>query len=119
MTNALDVQTPPGQTLSNWTIRLKHTPLANYGAVPAWETNGWTIAHRGSVTITKAGWVEFPFIAPFAYNGADKFLYFPIVGYNEGNHEVIRSMLTDDATILGLSDGGAHCSSIVDASVPS
>jgi N-acyl-D-amino-acid deacylase len=28
-------------------------------------------------------------------------------------------MLTDDATILGLSDGGAHCSSIVDASVPS
>ncbi len=51
--------------------------------------------------------------------GADKFLYFPIVGYNGGNHEVIRSMLTDDATILGLSDGGAHCSSIVDASVPS
>ncbi|MGE0223159.1 MAG: amidohydrolase family protein [Acetobacteraceae bacterium] len=51
--------------------------------------------------------------------GADKFLYFPIVGYNNGNHEVIRSMLTDNATILGLSDGGAHCSSIVDASVPS
>jgi N-acyl-D-amino-acid deacylase len=51
--------------------------------------------------------------------GADKFLFFPIVGYNEDNHEVIRAMLTDDATILGLSDGGAHCSSIVDASVPS
>jgi N-acyl-D-amino-acid deacylase len=51
--------------------------------------------------------------------GADKFLYFPIVGYNEDNHDIIRSMLTDDATILGLSDGGAHCSSIVDASVPS
>ena len=51
--------------------------------------------------------------------GADKFLYFPIVGYNDNNHDIIRSMLTDDATILGLSDGGAHCSSIVDASVPS
>lgn len=51
--------------------------------------------------------------------GVDKFLYFPIVGYNNSNHEVIRSMLTDEATILGLSDGGAHCSSIVDASVPS
>ena len=51
--------------------------------------------------------------------GADKFLYFPIVGYNEDNHDVIHTMLTDDATILGLSDGGAHCSSIVDASVPS
>jgi len=51
--------------------------------------------------------------------GADKFLYFPIVGYNGGNHDVIREMLTDESTILGLSDGGAHCSSIVDASVPS
>lgn len=51
--------------------------------------------------------------------GADKFLYFPIVGYNGGNHEVIRAMLSDETTILGLSDGGAHCSSIVDASVPS
>ena len=28
-------------------------------------------------------------------------------------------MLTDPGTMLGLSDGGAHCSSIVDASVPS
>src|SRR6476646_7630967 len=28
-------------------------------------------------------------------------------------------MLTDDTTILGLSDGGAHFSSIIDASVPS
>jgi len=51
--------------------------------------------------------------------GTDKFLYFPIVGYNESNHDIIRMMLTDDATILGLSDGGAHCSSIIDASVPS
>ncbi len=51
--------------------------------------------------------------------GAEKFLFFPVVGYNEDNHDIIRTMLTDDATILGLSDGGAHCSSIVDASVPS
>jgi N-acyl-D-amino-acid deacylase len=51
--------------------------------------------------------------------GAEKFLFFPIVGYNEDNHDIIHTMLTDDATLLGLSDGGAHCSSIVDASVPS
>ncbi len=51
--------------------------------------------------------------------GIDRFLFFPVVGYNEDNHDVIREMLTDPATILGLSDGGAHCSSIVDASVPS
>src|SRR5580692_1828594 len=51
--------------------------------------------------------------------GAERFLFFPIVGYNEDNLDIIHMMLTDDATILGLSDGGAHCSSIVDASVPS
>jgi len=51
--------------------------------------------------------------------GIDRFLFFPVVGYNEDNHNVIREMLTDPATILGLSDGGAHCSSIVDASLPS
>jgi N-acyl-D-aspartate/D-glutamate deacylase len=51
--------------------------------------------------------------------GLDRFLFFPIVGYNEDNHEVIRAMLTSPETVLGLSDGGAHCSSISDASLPS
>ena len=52
--------------------------------------------------------------------GAERFLFFPIVGYNEDNLDIIH----DDADgsmprSSGLSDGGAHCSSIVDASVPS
>jgi N-acyl-D-aspartate/D-glutamate deacylase len=51
--------------------------------------------------------------------GAERFLFYPIVGYNEDNLDIIHTMLSDDTTILGLSDGGAHCSSIVDASVPS
>ncbi len=51
--------------------------------------------------------------------GLDRFLFFPIVGYNEDNHDIIRTMLTSPETMLGLSDGGAHCSSISDASVPS
>lgn len=51
--------------------------------------------------------------------GLDRFLFFPIVGYTQDNHDNIRTMLTDSGTILGLSDGGAHCSSITDASVPS
>jgi N-acyl-D-aspartate/D-glutamate deacylase len=50
---------------------------------------------------------------------ADRFLFFPVVGYNEDNLDIIHTMLNDDATLLGLSDGGAHCSSIIDASVPS
>jgi N-acyl-D-amino-acid deacylase len=48
----------------------------------------------------------------------NRFLFFPIVNYVVGDHEPIRAMLTDTATLLGLSDGGAHCASIVDAGVP-
>ena len=50
---------------------------------------------------------------------ADRFLFFPIVGYTQDNHEPIREMLSDPTTLLGLSDGGAHCSSVIDASLPS
>ena len=48
----------------------------------------------------------------------DNFLFFPIVNYTDGDHETVREMLTDPGTLLGLSDGGAHCGAIVDASVP-
>ena len=51
--------------------------------------------------------------------GLDRFLFFPIVNYTDGDHETVREMLTDPATLLGLSDAGAHCGAIVDASLPS
>jgi N-acyl-D-amino-acid deacylase len=50
---------------------------------------------------------------------AKNFLLFPTTNYNVGDYGPVREMLTDSGTILGLSDGGAHCGSIVDASVPS
>ncbi|HWD57110.1 MAG TPA: amidohydrolase family protein [Stellaceae bacterium] len=49
----------------------------------------------------------------------DNFLFLPVVNYAQGDHEMVREMLTDPGTLLGLSDGGAHCGAIVDASVPS
>jgi len=49
----------------------------------------------------------------------NRYLYFPTVNYAHGDHEPIREMLTDPGTLLGLSDGGAHCTSIVDAGMPS
>ena len=51
--------------------------------------------------------------------GADgeRMLYYPIVNYVFGDHGVVREMLTDPATILGLGDGGAHCGLICDASL--
>jgi N-acyl-D-aspartate/D-glutamate deacylase len=48
-----------------------------------------------------------------------QYLYFPVVNYVTGDHEPIREMLSDPACLLGLSDGGAHCTSIIDAGVPS
>ncbi|MFZ3361403.1 MAG: amidohydrolase family protein, partial [Xanthobacteraceae bacterium] len=51
--------------------------------------------------------------------GADgQYLYFPVVNYVTGDHAPIYEMLNDPACLLGLSDGGAHCTSIVDAGVP-
>jgi N-acyl-D-amino-acid deacylase len=49
----------------------------------------------------------------------DNFLFLPVVNYAQGDHEMVREMLSDPGTMLGLSDGGAHCGAIVDASVPS
>jgi N-acyl-D-aspartate/D-glutamate deacylase len=47
-----------------------------------------------------------------------RYLWFPVVNYVTGDHEPIREMLNDPACLLGLSDGGAHCTSVVDAGVP-
>ncbi|HVN29635.1 MAG TPA: amidohydrolase family protein [Candidatus Binataceae bacterium] len=46
-------------------------------------------------------------------------LYMPLGNYAEYNHDALREMLLDPMTTLGLSDGGAHCGLICDASMPS
>ncbi|MCX8561897.1 amidohydrolase family protein [Mycolicibacterium mucogenicum] len=50
--------------------------------------------------------------------GAGAMLMYPMFNYSDGNHDAIREMLTHPAGVLGLSDGGAHCSMICDASYP-
>ena len=49
----------------------------------------------------------------------NQYLFFPVVNYVTGDHEPIHQMLNDPACLLGLSDGGAHCTSIVDSGLPS
>jgi N-acyl-D-aspartate/D-glutamate deacylase len=48
----------------------------------------------------------------------DQYLWFPVVNYTTEDHGSIFEMLNDPACLLGLSDGGAHCTSIVDSGVP-
>jgi N-acyl-D-amino-acid deacylase len=38
--------------------------------------------------------------------------------YTAGNLDAVREMLVDDATVMGLADGGAHVATICDASTP-
>ncbi len=42
----------------------------------------------------------------------------PIFNYVRGNHDAIREMLLHPQAVSGLSDGGAHCGMICDASIP-
>jgi N-acyl-D-amino-acid deacylase len=46
------------------------------------------------------------------------FLFAPLGSYVDGDHEAIRTMIEHPASAVGLSDGGAHCGLICDASFP-
>ncbi len=45
-------------------------------------------------------------------------LYVPFVNYAHGNLDAVREMLSHPNAVPGLSDGGAHCGIICDASFP-
>jgi uncharacterized repeat protein (TIGR01451 family) len=70
---ALQIASTPGQTLSNWTIRLKHAAATNYSRA-AWESGGWTTVYRNDEMVQTEGWVTFHFNAPFDYNGTNSLL---------------------------------------------
>ncbi|HYD09567.1 MAG TPA: amidohydrolase family protein, partial [Acidimicrobiales bacterium] len=45
-------------------------------------------------------------------------LFAPLASYAQHNHDAIRDLISHPSTILGLSDGGAHCGLICDVSMP-
>jgi len=71
---ALDVYQVPGQTLNNWTIRMKHTSRSYYSGYPLLETTGWTIVYQSDESISSTGWWNFHFQNVFEYNGTDNLL---------------------------------------------
>ena len=48
----------------------------------------------------------------------EAFLYSPLFNYNAGNYDAAREMMLHPNSILGISDGGAHCGIICDAGAP-
>jgi N-acyl-D-aspartate/D-glutamate deacylase len=51
-------------------------------------------------------------------NDGKGYLYLPLLNYADQNFDHIYEMFGDDNTVLSLSDGGAHCGVITDASFP-
>ncbi|MGZ6018086.1 MAG: N-acyl-D-amino-acid deacylase family protein [Phenylobacterium sp.] len=51
-------------------------------------------------------------------NDGRGYIYLPLLNYAKFNFDHIAEMMQHDATILSLSDGGAHCGVICDASFP-
>ncbi len=70
---ALDLTQAPVQTLSNWTIRLRHFTGDRYN-VALWESSGWVTNFQQALSIISTGWVTFTFPTPFAYNGRDSLM---------------------------------------------
>jgi N-acyl-D-aspartate/D-glutamate deacylase len=46
------------------------------------------------------------------------YIYLPILNYAQFNFDHIHEMMQNPATVLSLSDGGAHCGVICDAGFP-
>jgi hypothetical protein len=70
---SLNVTTLPGQTMNNWTIRMKHTALSSY-ATAAWESTAWTTVYQANQTISATGLTTFTFTTPFVYDGVSNLM---------------------------------------------
>lgn len=67
---ALDVERIPGQSLSDWTIRMKHTSLDRYETA-ALDADGWVTVYQATEPRGSTGWRFFEFTTAFEYNGVE------------------------------------------------
>lgn len=94
---SLYVTTPPGKTLDEWTIRLKHTGLSAFSSAN-WE-NGWTTVYSTNQTILQAGWITFPFSTPFAYDGVSNLMVdFSFNTSTSGDQGAVRTFTSGGAS---------------------
>ena len=70
---AIKVHTAPGSSLSDWTIRMKHTSRDYYNSITQIETSGWTTVYQSDQTLS-TDWNWFVFDTPFDYNGTDNLM---------------------------------------------
>ncbi len=70
---ALNVISAPGQSMEDWTIRMRHTALDSYSGSPEWESD-WVVVHQSTTTVSSTGWMTFGFDTPFEYNGTNNLM---------------------------------------------
>lgn len=68
---ALQVASTLGRTLTNWTIRMKHTTRTAFSAGDSWDPDGWTIVYRTNQVFASTGWCSVAFSTPFDYSGTN------------------------------------------------
>lgn len=74
---ALNVTSVPvAETLTDFTIRLKHTARTSYGGTSdyIWESSGFITVYQGSPTISTTGYVTFTLTTPFTYDGVSNLM---------------------------------------------
>jgi len=104
---ALDVAQAPGQTLSNFTIRLRATPDAQY-FTPVWHST-WVTNYQHDTLVGQTGWVMFTFSVPFEYEGSQNLMV--DVSYNNSSFTVdglVRSTATAGLRSVFLRTDSAH-----------
>ena len=71
---SLYVTTIPGQTMNNWTIRIKTTALSAFSAPASMDATGWTTCYQANETISTTGQRKFTFSTPFLYDGTSNLM---------------------------------------------
>jgi N-acyl-D-aspartate/D-glutamate deacylase len=97
------------RAITRWDRMYTFGPDADYE--PSEERCVVNIAAKSNRTVEEVAY-------DYIIEGLDRFLYCPVTNYVAGDLSDVREMLLDPATLSGLSDGGAHCGSVVDASMP-
>ncbi|TDU81022.1 subtilase family protein [Prosthecobacter fusiformis] len=101
---ALEVNLPPGQTLTQFTIRLRHTTKTDYlnGGL-TWESTDWTTVHTGDETLTTPGWTWFVFSTPFDYDGTSNLMVdFSFNNSDYSTDGTTRTTITSDYRTLAF-----------------
>ena len=103
----LDLQSSPGQTIHNFTIRMQHTSLSVLSVL---DPNGWTIVYRGDVPASPTGWRMFKFTKTFEYNDVNNLMI--DVSYNDT--EASSNGLCSYTTVTGKRSACAYSDNAYD-----